>query len=56
MTMFQVLHCADHHLDASFAFSRSLAPVGSWRRADLHATLGRSWQAQEKWNEMDGSA
>lgn len=41
MTVFQILHCADLHLDASFAFSGLSPAVGSWRRADLRATLGR---------------
>jgi exonuclease SbcD len=39
--MFQILHCADLHLDTSFASGRLPAAVGSWRRADLRATLGR---------------
>jgi exonuclease SbcD len=39
--MFQILHCADLHLDSSFASGRLPAAVGSWRRADLRATLGR---------------
>lgn len=39
--MFQVLHCADLHLDTGFASAFPPAPIGSWRRADLRATLGR---------------
>ena len=39
--MLQILHCADLHLDASFASGGLPAAVGSWRRADLRATLGR---------------
>jgi len=41
MTMFQILHCADLHLDASFASSGLPATFGSRRRNDLRATLGR---------------
>ena len=41
MTVFQILHCADLHLDASFASSGLTAAAGAWRRADLRATLGR---------------
>ena len=36
-----ILHCADLHLDASFASSSLPAAAGTWRRADLRATLGR---------------
>lgn len=39
--MLQILHFADLHLDASFASSGLPPTVGSWRRADLRATLGR---------------
>ena len=38
--MFQILYCADLRLDASFASSDLSASIGSWRRADLRATLG----------------
>jgi exonuclease SbcD len=37
----QILHFADLHLDHSFASSGLPAAVGTWRRADLRATLGR---------------
>lgn len=36
-----ILHYADVHLEASFAVDGLAAPVGTWRRADLRATLGR---------------
>lgn len=39
--MFRILHCADLHLDASFASSGLPDDVGTWRRSDLRATLGR---------------
>jgi len=38
--MFQILHSADFHLDTSFASSGLPVAVGTWRRADLRATLG----------------
>ncbi len=37
----RVLHCADLHLDASFASDSLSAAAGTWRRADLRAALGR---------------
>jgi len=39
--MFHILHCADLHLDTSFASSGLPVAIGSWRRTDLRATLGR---------------
>ncbi len=39
--MFSILHCADLHLEASFAAGRVPPAMGNWRRADLQATLGR---------------
>lgn len=39
--MLHILHFADLHLDSSFASSGLPLNVGSWRRADLRATLGR---------------
>lgn len=39
--MFTILHCADLHLEASFASDGVPPAVGNWRRADLHATVGR---------------
>jgi len=39
--MMRILHCADLHLDASFAASGLSAAAGSWRRVDLRSTLGR---------------
>jgi exonuclease SbcD len=37
----QILHFADLHIDHSFASSGLPAAAGTWRRADLRATLGR---------------
>jgi len=39
--MFTILHCADLHLEASFAAEGVPPAVGNWRRADLQAALGR---------------
>lgn len=39
--MYRILHCADLHLDASFASDGMPASTGASRRADLRATLGR---------------
>ena len=39
--MIRILHCADLHLDASFASSGLPPTAGSWRRDNLRATLGR---------------
>jgi len=39
--MFSILHCADLHLEASFASGQLPAAVGRRRRADLRATLER---------------
>jgi len=39
--MFSILHCADLHLEASFASDRLPPAAGNWRRADLQAALGR---------------
>ncbi len=39
--MFTILHCADLHLEASFASGHLPPAVGIWRRAALQATLGR---------------
>src|SRR3954447_23877003 len=39
--MFRLLHFADLHIDTSFATDGLPATVGTWRRADLRATLGR---------------
>lgn len=39
--MFQILHFADLHLDASFASCGLPSAVGNWRRTDLRGTLGR---------------
>jgi len=39
--MFTILHCADLHLEASFASDGVPPAVGNWRRADLQAALGR---------------
>jgi DNA repair exonuclease SbcCD nuclease subunit len=40
MTESRILHCADLHLDHSFASSGLQSDAGTWRRADLRATLG----------------
>lgn len=39
--MFTLLHCADLHLEASFAPDHLAPSVGNWRRGDLQAVLGR---------------
>jgi DNA repair exonuclease SbcCD nuclease subunit len=39
--MFKILHCADFHLDGSFAAGDLPTTVGTWRRADLKTTLER---------------
>ncbi len=39
--MFSLLHCADLHLEASFASGQLPASVGNRRRADLRAALNR---------------
>lgn len=39
--MFTILHCADLHLEASFASDGLPPAVGNWRRTDLQAALGR---------------
>ena len=41
LALYKILHIADVHLETSFATSRIPASAGSWRRADLRATLGR---------------
>ena len=37
----RILHFSDLHLDASFAADGITSGVGTWRRSDLRATLGR---------------
>lgn len=39
--MVKILHFADLHLETSFAADNLPPSVGSWRRSDLRATLGR---------------
>jgi len=39
--MFRLLHCADQHLETSFANAGLPTTFGNWRRTDLRATLGR---------------
>lgn len=40
--MYRILHLADVHLDASFATSGLPPAIGTWRRGDLRAALGRT--------------
>jgi DNA repair exonuclease SbcCD nuclease subunit len=39
--MLRILHFSDLHLESSFAMGGLPSSIGSWRRADLRATLGR---------------